>query len=80
MVDTLVSLLPGMVHIPRSVVCWRLLLRTCFTGLVGPVSSNCVTSIELDRILTMKWLSLLQMPELVVVWTIVTLRSGAVFT
>ena len=41
-----------------------------FTSLVKPVSSKCVI---LDSILLRKWLSLLQMPWLVVVWTIVTL-------
>ena len=38
-------------------------------------SFRCVTSIELESISLLKWQSLLQMPWLVVVWTIVTLCS-----
>ena len=40
---------------------------------VKPVSSRCATFAKLSGILLKKWLSLLQMPWLVVVWTIVTL-------
>ena len=38
-------------------------------------SFRCVTSVELESISLLKWQSLLQMPWLVVVWTIVTLCS-----
>ena len=46
--------------------------QNTFIRLVKPASSRCVTLAELDSILLMKWLSLLQMPLLVVIWTIVT--------
>ena len=39
------------------------------------IDIRCVTSIELESISLLKWQSLLQMPWLVVVWTIVTLCS-----
>ena len=41
-----------------------------FRRLLKPVSPRYVTFIELESILFMKWLSMLQMPLLVVVWTI----------
>ena len=44
-------------------------------GLAKRASFRCVTSIELKSISLLKWQSLLQMPWLVVVWTIVTLCS-----
>ena len=44
-------------------------------GLAKRASFRCVTSIELESISLLKWQSLLQMPSLVVVWTIVTLCS-----
>ena len=45
--------------------------RTC----KACASFRCVTSVELESISLLKWQSLLQMPWLVVVWTIVTLCS-----
>ena len=42
-------------------------------GLAKRASFRCVTSVELESISLLKWHSLLQMPWLVVVWTIVTL-------
>ena len=44
-------------------------------GLAKRASFRCVTSVELKSISLLKWQSLLQMPWLVVVWTIVTLCS-----
>ena len=44
-------------------------------GLAKRASFRCVTSVELESISLLKWQSLLQMPWLVVVWTIVTLCS-----
>ena len=44
-------------------------------GLAKRASFRCVTSVELGSISLLKWQSLLQMPWLVVVWTIVTLCS-----
>ena len=44
-------------------------------GLAKRASFKCVTSVELESISLLKWQSLLQMPWLVVVWTIVTLCS-----
>ena len=44
-------------------------------GLAKHASFRCVTSVELESISLLKWQSLLQMPWLVVVWTIVTLCS-----
>ena len=44
-------------------------------GLVKSASFRCVTSVELESISLLKWQSLLQMPWLVVIWTIVTLCS-----
>ena len=44
-------------------------------GLAKHASFRCVTSIELESISLLKWQSLLQMPWLVVIWTIVTLCS-----
>ena len=45
-------------------------------GLAKRASFRCVTSVELESISLLKWQSLLQMPWLVVVWTIVTLCSN----
>ena len=42
-------------------------------GLAKCASFRCVTSLELESISLLKWQSWLQMPWLVVVWTIVTL-------
>ena len=44
-------------------------------GLAKRASFRCVTFVELESISLLKWQSLLQMPWLVVVWTIVTLCS-----
>ena len=44
-------------------------------GLAKHAYFRCVTSVELESISLLKWQSLLQMPLLVVVWTIVTLCS-----
>ena len=44
-------------------------------GLAKRASFRCVTSVELESISLLKWQSLLQIPWLVVVWTIVTLCS-----
>ena len=44
-------------------------------GLAKRASFRCMTSVELESISLLKWQSLLQMPWLVVVWTIVTLCS-----
>ena len=44
-------------------------------GLAKRASFKCVTSVELESISLLKWQSWLQMPWLVVVWTIVTLCS-----
>ena len=44
-------------------------------GLAKRASFRCVTSVELESISLLNWQSLLQMPWLVVVWTIVTLCS-----
>ena len=41
-------------------------------SVVKPASSIRVTFVKLDSILLMKWPSLLQMPWLVIVWTVVT--------
>ena len=45
-------------------------------GLAKRASFRCVTSVGLESISLLKWQSLLQMPWLVVVWTIVTLFRG----
>ena len=44
-------------------------------GLAKRASFRCLTSVELESISLLKWQSLLQMPWLVVVWSIVTLCS-----
>ena len=44
-------------------------------GLAKRASFRCVTSVELESISLLKWQSWLQMPWLVVVWTIITLCS-----
>ena len=44
-------------------------------GLAKRASFRCMTSVELESISLLKWQSLLQMPWLVVIWTIVTLCS-----
>ena len=45
-------------------------------GLAKHASFRCMTSVELESISLLKWQSWLQMPWLVVVWTIITLCSG----
>ena len=45
-------------------------------GLAKRASFRCVTSVELESVSLLKWQSSLQMPWLVVVWTIVTLFRG----
>ena len=75
----LVNILGSLLHpadIVKNLVCGSMLTflsQNMFKKLVKPALSGCVTFIELlDGILLKKGLSLLHMPWLVVVWTIVT--------
>ena len=52
------------------------LSQNLYIKLIKPASSKCVTFVELDSILLKIWLSLLQMPRIVVVPTIVTVLRG----
>ena len=60
----------------KTYVCGSMLTFRCQNmsrRLVNPASYRCVTIIELDGILLIKWMSLLRKLWLVVIWTIVTL-------
>ena len=59
----------------KRFIMWAIIQYLASNRLAKRASFRCVTSVELESISLLKWQSLLQMPWLVVVWTIVTLCS-----